>query len=128
MKGKIDTDYDQTTDVKCFIAIGIVSTNQIITAIKKFYRRKTSKYVLWDFSKAELSHLSNSVLVITGVMLSVVIKKFDLPSDNASITALQTGVRELKASESVTWFNNKLSDTGYTNFSKSHFLPRSCME
>ena len=50
-----------------------------------------------------------------GVMVSVVIKKFDLLSDNASITALQTAARELKSRESVTWFKIKLSDTGYTN-------------
>ena len=56
-----------------------------------------------------------SVLIIMGVMVSVVIKKFDLLSDNASITALQTASRELKSRESVTWFKIKLSDTGYTN-------------
>jgi len=50
-----------------------------------------------------------------GVMVSVVIKKFDLLSDNASITALQTAARELKSRESVTWFKIKLTDTGYTN-------------
>jgi hypothetical protein len=50
-----------------------------------------------------------------GVMVSVVIKKFDLLSDNASITALQAGVRELKSRETATWFKIKLSDTGYTN-------------
>ncbi len=56
-----------------------------------------------------------SVLIIMGVMVSVVIKKFDLLSDNASITALQAGVGELKSRETVTWFKIKLSDTGYTN-------------
>jgi prepilin-type N-terminal cleavage/methylation domain-containing protein len=56
-----------------------------------------------------------SVLIIMGVMVSVVIKKFDLLSDNASITALKSGIRELKSRESVTWFKIKLSDIGYTN-------------
>jgi prepilin-type N-terminal cleavage/methylation domain-containing protein len=56
-----------------------------------------------------------SVLIIMGVMVSVVIQKFDLLSDNASITALQAGVGELKSRETVTWFKIKLSDTGYTN-------------
>jgi len=50
-----------------------------------------------------------------GVMVSVVIQKLDLLSDNASIAALQTAVRDLKSRESVTWFKIKLSDTGYTN-------------
>ncbi len=56
-----------------------------------------------------------SVLIIMGVMVSVVIKKFDLLSDRASITAIESGIRELKSRESVTWFKIKLSDTGYTN-------------
>ena len=56
-----------------------------------------------------------SVLIIMGVMVSVVIQKLDLLSDNASIAALQTAVRDLKSRESVTWFKIKISDTGYTN-------------
>ena len=38
---------------------------------------------------------------------------FDLLSVNASITALQTAVRDLKSRESVAWFKIKLSDDGY---------------
>jgi len=56
-----------------------------------------------------------SVMVILGVMFSVAIKKFDLLSDNASITALKAGIRELKTRETVAWSKIKLSDTGYTN-------------
>ena len=56
-----------------------------------------------------------SVMIIMGVMVSVVIKKFDLLSDNTSITTLKSGVRELKSRESLTWFKIKISDTGYTN-------------
>ena len=56
-----------------------------------------------------------SVMVIMSVMVSVGIKKFDLLSDKASITALQSGVRELKTRETVAWSKIKLSDTGYTN-------------
>ena len=56
-----------------------------------------------------------SVLIIMGVMASVVIKKFDLLSDNASITALKSAIGELESREYVTWFKIKLSDTGYTN-------------
>jgi len=56
-----------------------------------------------------------SVMIIMGVMVSVVIQKLDLLSDNASIAALQTAVRDLKSRESVTWFKIKLSDIGYTN-------------
>ena len=56
-----------------------------------------------------------SVLVIMGVMVSVAIKKFDLLSDNASITALKSGIRELNTRETLVWTNIKLSETGYTN-------------
>jgi len=50
-----------------------------------------------------------------GVLASVVMKKYDLLSDSASTTAIETGLRELRTRESITWFKIKLSDTGYTN-------------
>ncbi|MBT8369119.1 MAG: prepilin-type N-terminal cleavage/methylation domain-containing protein [Deltaproteobacteria bacterium] len=56
-----------------------------------------------------------SVMVIMSVMVSVGIKKFDNLSDNAGITALQSGIRELRTRETVTWTKIKLSDTGYSN-------------
>lgn len=55
-----------------------------------------------------------SVLVIMGVLFSVTIKKFDLISDSASITALKAGVRELNTQETLVWTEMKLSDTGWT--------------
>ena len=55
-----------------------------------------------------------SVLVIMSVIISVAIKKFDLLTDNASITALNVGVRELNTQESLIWIQMKLSDTGWT--------------
>jgi prepilin-type N-terminal cleavage/methylation domain-containing protein len=55
-----------------------------------------------------------AVLVIIGVMFSVAIKKFDLISDSASITAIKTGVRELNTQESLVWIEMKLSDLGWT--------------
>ena len=54
-----------------------------------------------------------SVLVIMGVMASVAIKKFDLLTDNASITALKAGVKELNTQESLIWIKMKLTDTGW---------------
>ena len=56
-----------------------------------------------------------SVLVIMGIIFSVAIKKFDLISDSASITAIKTGVRELNTQESLVWIEMKLSDTGWTS-------------
>ena len=56
-----------------------------------------------------------SVLVIMSVMVTVVITRFDLIYDNASLTALRAGVRELNTRETVGWTEFKLSDTGYTN-------------
>ena len=54
-----------------------------------------------------------SVLVIMGIIFSVAIKKFDLISDSASMTAIKTGVRELNTQESLVWVDIKLSDTGW---------------
>jgi len=56
-----------------------------------------------------------SMLVIIGVIFSVAIKKFDLISDSASMTAIKTGVRELNTQESLVWVDIKLSDTGWTS-------------
>ena len=56
-----------------------------------------------------------SILVIMGVLVSIIIKKYDFLSDSASTTAIETGLRELRTRESITWFKIKLSDTGYTN-------------
>ena len=56
-----------------------------------------------------------SVMVIMSVMVSVGIKKFDLLSDNANITTLRSGIRELNTRETVAWSKMKLSDTGYSN-------------
>ena len=55
-----------------------------------------------------------AVLVILGVMFSVAIKKFDLISDSASITAIKAGVRELNIQETMVWTEMKLSDLGWT--------------
>ena len=55
-----------------------------------------------------------SVLVIMGIMFSITIKKFDVLSDNASLTALKVGVRELNTRETLVWTNMKLSDPGWT--------------
>ena len=56
-----------------------------------------------------------SVIVIMGVMVSVAIQKYDFLSDNACMTVLKSGIRELNTRESVTWSKIKLSDTGYSN-------------
>jgi type II secretory pathway pseudopilin PulG len=55
-----------------------------------------------------------SMMVIMSMMVSVAIKKLDLISDSASITALQSGIRELNTRETVAWAKIKLNDTGYT--------------
>ena len=55
-----------------------------------------------------------SVLVIMGVIFSIAIKKYDLLTDSASITALEAGIRELNTQETLVWIDMKLSDTGWT--------------
>jgi prepilin-type N-terminal cleavage/methylation domain-containing protein len=56
-----------------------------------------------------------AVLVIMGVMSSVAIKKFDLISDTADMTAIKTGIRELNTQETLLWTEMKLSDAGWTS-------------
>ena len=41
--------------------------------------------------------------------------KTDLLSDNAGITVLRLGIREINTRETVAWSILKLSDTGYSN-------------
>ncbi|MBE9543974.1 MAG: type II secretion system protein [Proteobacteria bacterium] len=56
-----------------------------------------------------------AVLVIMGTMFSITVKKFDLISDTASLTALKVGVRELNIRETMVWTQIKLSDDGWSN-------------
>ena len=56
-----------------------------------------------------------SVLVIMGVMFSIAIKKYDLLSDSASMTAIKIGVRELNIRETLVWTQMKLSYTDWTS-------------
>jgi prepilin-type N-terminal cleavage/methylation domain-containing protein len=56
-----------------------------------------------------------SVLVIMGVMASAGVKKFDMLSDTADLTALKAGIRELNTQETLVWTEMKLSDTGWTS-------------
>jgi prepilin-type N-terminal cleavage/methylation domain-containing protein len=55
-----------------------------------------------------------SVLIIMGVMVSVGIKKFDVISDSASLTAMKAGVKELNTRETLEWSKMKLSGDGYS--------------
>ena len=55
-----------------------------------------------------------SVLVIMGVIFSIAVKKYEVLSDSASITALEAGIRELNTQETLVWIDMKLSDTGWT--------------
>lgn len=55
-----------------------------------------------------------AVLVIMGVLSSAGVKKFDLLSDSADLTALAAGIRELNMQETLVWTEMKLSDTGWT--------------
>jgi prepilin-type N-terminal cleavage/methylation domain-containing protein len=55
-----------------------------------------------------------SVLVIMGVMASTGVKKYDILSDTADITAIKAGIRELNTQETLVWTEMKLSDAGWT--------------
>ena len=56
-----------------------------------------------------------SVLIIMGVLTSAGVKKFDILSDNADLTALATGIRELNMQETLVWTEMKLFDSGWTS-------------
>ena len=56
-----------------------------------------------------------SVLIIMSVIFSVAIKRYDMLSDSASITAIQAGIRELNTKDALAWIDMKLSDTGWTS-------------
>ena len=56
-----------------------------------------------------------SVLIIMGVIASAGVKKFDILTDSADLTAIKAGVRELNTQESLVWIDMKLSDTGWTS-------------
>jgi len=53
-------------------------------------------------------------LVIIGVMASTGVKKYDILSDTADITAIKAGIRELNTQETLVWTEMKLSDAGWT--------------
>jgi len=78
-------------------------------------KMNTAKSVMIDNQKGFTLIELISILVIMGILVSVAIRKYDNISERASITALESGIRELRTRESVTWFKIKLSDTGYTN-------------
>ena len=78
--------------------------------LKKMFKRYPGMPNSKGFTLLEMM----SVLVIMGVMFSVTIKKFDILSDNASLTALKVGIRELNTRETLVWTNMKLSDLGWT--------------
>lgn len=54
-------------------------------------------------------------MVILGVMVSTGVKRFDLLSDTADITAIKAGIRELNIQETLVWTELKLSGTGWTS-------------
>ncbi len=56
-----------------------------------------------------------AVLVIMGTIFSISMKKFDVISDTASLTALKVGARELNMRETLVWTKIKLSDEGWLN-------------
>jgi prepilin-type N-terminal cleavage/methylation domain-containing protein len=56
-----------------------------------------------------------SVMIIMGVMTSVSIKKYDLLSDTASVSAINAAIRELNTREALVWAQMKLSDSEWSN-------------
>jgi len=55
-----------------------------------------------------------AVMVIMVVMTSAGVKKFDILTDSADLTAIKAGIRELNTQETLVWTQMKLSDAGWT--------------
>jgi prepilin-type N-terminal cleavage/methylation domain-containing protein len=56
-----------------------------------------------------------SVLVIMGVLGSVGVHKFGILTDTAGLKALESSITELEIRETLTWYNIKMSDEGWTS-------------
>ena len=56
-----------------------------------------------------------SVLVIMGVLGSVGVHKFGVLTDTAGLKALESSITELEIRETLTWYNIKVSDEGWTS-------------
>ena len=54
-----------------------------------------------------------SIMIISGVLASVVIRKYDNLTSTASVQALAIAVLELNVRESLIWANMKISSDGY---------------
>jgi prepilin-type N-terminal cleavage/methylation domain-containing protein len=74
--------------------------------LKRIYPKNQKGFTLLEL---------RSVLVIMGIMFSVVIQKYDLLSNTASITAIKSGIRELNTRETLVWTKIKLSDAGWSS-------------
>ena len=90
-----------------------------------FNRKKGGRSDCWlpgIFKQHELNNKKGftlleimAVLVIMGTVVSVSVKKFEVLSDTASLTALKVGVREINTREALVWTQIKLSDDGWSN-------------
>ena len=56
-----------------------------------------------------------SVMVIMSVFASVTVQRFDLLSDSATNSAVESIIAELNVRETLTWTNMKMSTTGWIN-------------
>ena len=59
-----------------------------------------------------------AIMVILSVWSAVIVKKVVAVSDSSERNALMQGIVELNTRESLTWFNIKMSNTGYESDEK----------
>ncbi len=74
--------------------------------VRKFYTLNQQGFTLIELI---------AVMVIMGILVAVVVKKFDRLSDMADYRVLEAGILEINMRETMIWSNTKLSSGGWTN-------------
>ena len=60
MAANIETNLDENNNLTSYIVQGTLLPDQIIATIHEFYSEKPTKYVLWNFSQAQIAQISNN--------------------------------------------------------------------
>ncbi|MGB5747613.1 MAG: hypothetical protein WBM69_11550 [Desulfobacterales bacterium] len=60
MTANIESYIDDINNLTSYIVQGTLMTDQIIATIDEFFSEKPTKYVLWNFSQAQIAQISNN--------------------------------------------------------------------
>lgn len=56
--GQIVTQFDRDKDLTIHVASGDISTDEVWSAIEVFYQAGVTRFVLWDFTAADISRVT----------------------------------------------------------------------